>query len=248
VDFERVGQPVVPLVPDGRVDPGPGQHLVRVPQEVDEQGVLAGRQVEPVPGPRRPLAGQVGGHVGDGEGRPPVAGRPASQGPDAGQQFLERERLRQVVVRAEVETTHAILHAVLCGENQHGHFPGPGAKALQHLEPAHLGQAEIEDQQVEFEARNRVIGCGAGGDTVHGVSRIPKAAHQTLGQNRVVLGDQYPHPARSPFAAARMPRVDIVEIQFITTGSRNRHGATRRRARWTLANARLSVRLARHTP
>ena len=82
VDFERVREPVVPLVPHLLVDPRAAQHLVRVPQEEDQQGLLLGGQVEPLPGPLGPVGGQVEPDVGvgqDGAARSRPGGGPGAR-------------------------------------------------------------------------------------------------------------------------------------------------------------------------
>ena len=82
-----------------------------------------------------------------------TAGAAACERAHARFQLLQRERLGQIVVGAQVEPAHAVLDAVLRGENQHGQLAAPAAQALQHLESAHLRQADVQDEQVEFEAR-----------------------------------------------------------------------------------------------
>ena len=129
------------------------------------------------------------------------------EGAHARFQFLERERLGEVIVGAEVEAAHAGFDAVLRGEDQHGQLAAAPAQALQHLEAVHPGKADVEDQQVEFEARDRAIGLGAGRDAVDRVPALAQARRETIGQNRVVFGDQNPHPARPPFAASWSPHV-----------------------------------------
>ncbi len=168
-----------------------------------------------------------------------LAGRAAArERAHARLQLLERERLGEIVVGAEVEAAHAVLDAVLRGEDQHRQFAAPAAQALQHFEPAHLRQAEVEDQQVEFEARDRAIGFGAGRHAVHRVARIAQAAQQTVGQNRVVFGDQNPHPAR-PLVRGRRCRRPLPRA-----GNRDSSLAKCRRAR-TCATIRYNRRLAR---
>jgi hypothetical protein len=43
----------------------------------------------------------------------------AQQGTQPGQQFLNRERLHQIVVRAAIQAAHPIRQAVPRGDNQH---------------------------------------------------------------------------------------------------------------------------------
>ena len=48
VNLQRIGEPIVPLVPDVLVNPRPRQDLAGMPQEEDQQRVLLGRQRQSV--------------------------------------------------------------------------------------------------------------------------------------------------------------------------------------------------------
>src|SRR5690606_17392044 len=58
------------------------------------------------------------------------------------------ERLRQVIVRAELEPDNAIDIVAARGQHDHGDVAAP-ANPLQHLEPAEAGKHDVEDQKVE---------------------------------------------------------------------------------------------------
>ncbi|VWB56907.1 hypothetical protein BTE28158_02625 [Burkholderia territorii] len=87
-------------------------------------------------------------------------------------ELVERERLGHVVVRAEVEPLHALVDAVGGGQDQHGEIGIARAQALEHVEPGHPGQPEIEDQQVEGLHRQRGIGLDAALHVVDGIARL----------------------------------------------------------------------------
>ena len=57
----------------------------------------------------------------------------------------------------------------------------------------HAGQAQVEDQQVEFMRGQRGVGLAA---RTHLVDRIPRGAQraqQAIGQHLVVFGNEDPH-------------------------------------------------------
>ncbi len=67
---------------------------------------------------------------------------------DSCQQLLETERLRHVVVRAEVQPADAVGRRVACGEEDHGHVDPVAAHALQDLEAVELGHRDVEDDEI----------------------------------------------------------------------------------------------------
>jgi hypothetical protein len=85
-------------------------------------------------------------------------------------QLRQCERFGEIVVRPEVEGAHTVFHTVLGRENQDRHVAASATQALQHFQPAHLGQSQIQNEQVEFKVGNRAIGGGPGRDAVHGVA------------------------------------------------------------------------------
>jgi hypothetical protein len=62
-----------------------------------------------------------------------------------------------------------------------GSVAAPASQALQHFESAHLRQADVQNEQVEFEVRRCTIGLGAGRHAIHRVPRIAQAPHQAIG-------------------------------------------------------------------
>lgn len=72
----------------------------------------------------------------------------ADQRAHAGAEFVEIERLDEIIVRAGVETFHAIRDGIACRDDQHRQRVRAGAQRLQHVEAVALGQAEVEQHQV----------------------------------------------------------------------------------------------------
>jgi hypothetical protein len=118
------------------------------------------------------------------------------QRPHAGFQLLERERLGKIVVGAEVETAHAGLDAILRRQDEHSQFGAFRAEPLQHLETVHPGKAEVEDQEIELEARDRGEHFGAGGHAVDRITAFAEPCGKTIRQDGIILGNQNAHPAR----------------------------------------------------
>ena len=149
----------------------------------------------------RPTWSKVRPPYSTSDGLPPDAA--ARQGAHARFQLLERERLGEIIVGAEIETANAGLDAVLRGQDQHGQVRGSCARRrFSTSSPLIRGRPEVEDQQVELEARDRADRPRRRSRRGRPNTRFAQARGETLGQDRVVLGDQNAHPARPPFAAS----------------------------------------------
>jgi hypothetical protein len=87
------------------------------------------------------------------DARPAVRLRAAQQRAHARGQLGHGERLHHVIVRAEVEAPHAVVHRVARGEHEHRHgavfLRRAAAQAAQHLETVHLRQPDVENHEVE---------------------------------------------------------------------------------------------------
>src|SRR6185437_5831620 len=73
---------------------------------------------------------------------------PTQQRADVRQKLLEAERLRQVVVRTEVEPLDAILHRVSRAEDQYRFVEARTAPFRQQVQTVAVGQTEIDNVRV----------------------------------------------------------------------------------------------------
>src|SRR5205823_2567367 len=124
--------------------------LAAVEGEELQQGVLARRQPEFLAGPTDGAAAGVDLQVVDAEQRAFDGVRAADQGAEAGEQFLQLERLGQVVVGAEVEALDLVLDAAAGGEDEDVGRQGLRAAAplLQQRQAVLFGQHQVEDDDV----------------------------------------------------------------------------------------------------
>jgi hypothetical protein len=72
----------------------------------------------------------------------------AEDGPDAGEQFGEGERLGQVVVGPEVQPPDPVLHLPAAGETQDGGAAVGGTQLLQHPPAAAVWQVDVQNDEV----------------------------------------------------------------------------------------------------
>ena len=152
---------------------------------------LAAREVEHDP-PRRE-------HVLLG-GRLPGAKLDA----DAREQLVERERLGDVVGRAELEPAQLRLEVGAGREDQHRQ-PGPLAMELtQHLETAQAWQEQIEHDEVETARRRERKPVPAVVGREHAVALSFQPSRKKGLDTGLILDHQDPH--RSPIDRASSPR------------------------------------------
>ena len=124
-----------------------------------------------------------------------LTGAATGQRPHARFQFRQGEGLGQVVVGAGIEAAHAILDAVLRGQDQHRHGALARAQAAQHVDTGELGQAEIENQQIVHLRQQRRVGILAIVDMIDRIAGLAQGADQAIGNDGVVFGKKNSHDA-----------------------------------------------------
>ena len=128
---------------------------------------------------------------------------------DAGDQFILMEGFCHVVVGADAETLDLVLDAGETGEDQNGSFDLGDPKLLQHVIAGHVGQVEVEQDNVvvvkfsEIDAFFPEIG-GVDVETLglqHQFDRLRDGA--------VIFYQQYAHasPLSSPLRASGRPHL-----------------------------------------
>jgi hypothetical protein len=117
-------------------------------QQVLEQRVLPRREGDPPAAPGHVAGRRIEGEVGEPQHRRPRGGAPPQQGANARQELLERERLGQVIVGAEVESRHLVVDGVARGQEEDRTPDALLAERPEHLEAVAAGQHDVEDDEV----------------------------------------------------------------------------------------------------
>ena len=167
------------------------------------------------------------------------AGRRRRERAQAGEQLVERERLREVVVGADVEARHAIGDRVACRQHQHGRPDAVGAQPATRLEAVDLGQHDVEHDRVvvvRLAHPERVL---AARRDVGRMALLGESATQECRDLRLVLDHENAH--RAPLSRwshvrtikARWPRVRLMALQsgaqHSASHEERRRGSARRR-------------------
>ncbi len=100
---------------------------------------------------------------------------PPGESPQARQQFLEVERLGQVIVGAAVQSGHPIVHRVARRQHEDGRVESAPAQFPANVMSVLDRQHDVQNHQVIGVHRGLVERLLAIGGHVHGVSLFPKA-------------------------------------------------------------------------
>ena len=136
------------------------QHLAGVGQKGFGQGDLAGRQVDLTIAHPRPPRAQVEAEatVAQRAGRRARIRVAAQPQPNPGQQLLEAERFRHVVVGTALEAGDGVGDGRSRGQHDHRRGDALTPQPVERLEAIDVGQADVEDHQVEV-VRHRELGA-----------------------------------------------------------------------------------------
>ncbi len=132
-----------------------GQHLAGVLHQHAQQIVFLGRELDLLVADLDDAPHQVDRQLAETEDRALALDLQlvAKRGPDAGQKLVHAERLGHIVVGAEIEGLHLGGLVAAAREHHDRHALVLAAQQAQELEPLHVRQAEIEDDQVRLARR-----------------------------------------------------------------------------------------------
>src|SRR3954466_15830411 len=148
VDVDDVRAVLVVVVPGVLEQLVAREDLAGVAHERLQELELLGRQVYLAVAPPDPAGGGVELQVADLEHRRALDRAATGEGAQARQQLGERERLGEIVVRAGVETRHAVLDRVARGQHDH-RGPDPFlTQPLARLEAVDARQHHVQDDRV----------------------------------------------------------------------------------------------------
>ena len=106
---------------------------------------------------------------------------------------LERERLREIVVRARLESAHAVVDGVARGEHENRSLDAVLARVSADVEPVATRQHDVEYDDIELSERDRL----ARGCRVSRVARLDERLAQSLQEDsrelRVIFDEKYAH-------------------------------------------------------
>jgi hypothetical protein len=126
-------------------------------------------------------------------GRAAALGAPAQHGADARQQLARLKGLGQVVVGAQLQADDAVHRVALGGEHQHRHLgrgAGQRADAAAHVQAVHVGQHQVEDDQIGRIGLHAFQSAEAVSGVRKGKSRLDQVFADHPGQAAIVFDHQ----------------------------------------------------------
>jgi hypothetical protein len=131
-----------------------------------------------------------------------MTGRAAQERANAREHFFHVEGLRHIIVGAGIEALHLLRPAVARGQNQHRRVLAAAAPGLQHGNPVHLRQAEIEDDRVIGFALAEIMRFLAVESLVDGIARLAQGGAKLAIEIGIVFDNEeahgYPNIGRDP--------------------------------------------------
>ncbi len=126
------------------------------------------------------------------------------ESPDASEQFIDRERLGDVVIRAGIQSVH-LVRRVRTARDDQDRYLGPSAERLHYLDTVELRHSQIQHHQVGAMRGGQVqrLDTVVGGDDVvaAGAERDLECAEDLW----IVVCDQYLHRPLNPRRWSRRP-------------------------------------------
>ena len=202
--LDGVRRDVVVEAVEAFLDQSARHDLTDAPQEDLEQIDLAAGEIERAPLDRGRARRRVEGDATGLENGAERRARPPQQSPAAGEEFLHLEGLDDVVVGAGVETGDPLVERTTRrGDDHRRRKPGRPAPP-QPIDAVAVGQAEIEDDDVETGDVERRGGGLEITDRVRREAAAPEAVDDEAGEPSIVLDHQCSHAFLVPVIIDRI--------------------------------------------
>ena len=133
----------------------------------------------------------------------------------ARQQFHERERFGQVIVRALFQALHAIIHRAAGAQNQDGRAGLAVANLLQHGKAVDVRQPEIEHDQIVLGGMNHIKRRASVGPDINSVASAFESAPEKIGDSLFVFDNQNPHSSLEYSACPCRPVIRDINVPIM---------------------------------
>ncbi len=128
---------------------------------------------------------------------------------DPGDHFLQAEWLSDVVVAAESQPADLVFGGIARGQEHHGGVRAAAAKPPDHVEPVHVGEHDVEDDEIRPVPARLLHGLGPCRRGHHLETRVTQASGEQFADARLVLDDKQPG-IRGPTVTRRLIHDTII--------------------------------------
>ncbi|MBG9885105.1 hypothetical protein ABE10_00595 [Bacillus toyonensis] len=196
------------VLPDVIEDLRLRQHAVRVEHQVAQELELGRAQLDRRRADEDVVRVLIHGQLAGADDRLLVGLHRAAQDRlGAGDDLVEAEGLGDVVVAAGVEPLDLVLRVVLRGEEEDRSGEAGAPKALGDAEPVHVGEHDVEDDEVGLLLEDGGDGGGAVGDGLHRESGEAQPRGQQVADVRFVVDDQDARFSHAPIMVTSSMRM-----------------------------------------
>ncbi len=175
-----------------------GDHLAGAHEEKLEKPQFARRNFDRYAAGGKAACIEIQRDVAVADDRTAQPGLAPEQDPDARLELADIERLDQVIVGTEVEALHPFFGRAARRQDQHGRPVLPGPHGAQHVEPIHLRQVQVQDDQIEALGRGDGMRGSAIIHHVDGVATVTQEGREALCQGLIVFNEQDSQLSRLP--------------------------------------------------
>lgn len=210
MDVQEVGKAVVFFVEKVLVEFGAGDDLASVKGEVFEKRVLTSGEWHLLGGEGHASCSGVDGEFADFNRGMAGSLRASDEGPDSGEEFIEIEGLRKVVVGTVIQSFDAVGRGVERRKHEHGSLVAR-TERLEDFPAVELRHQDIEKDCIVAGLLGFVETLFAVARSIDGVIFLSQARGEATLENRIVFDDEQAHGELGK----------SIKGAFVSEGSRN---------------------------
>src|SRR5690606_5215907 len=117
-------------------------------------------------------------------------------------QFIQLERLDQIIVGARIKTFDTIRQGIARANNNDRDRTVAGTQLFQHLDAVEAGQSEIKQHQVEMLALQRTQYLVTAINPVDGITVSTQGTLQAIAKQRIIFNQQQSHACALPIGTS----------------------------------------------
>src|SRR5690242_3858366 len=193
INLDQIREGIELLIPNVLGNFGTAHNAAGIASEKFEESVFLRGHRDWLSRTRDILAAGVNDEIGEDNLLGLQSSCPAQQGPDARQEFLELERLGEVIIRAAVEPADAVLDGVSRGQHENGQALTGVAELLADGQAVGRRNHDVEDGEIVGVDGCVVERLAAGRDNVDSVGLLAQTFGDEPSDSGIIFRQQNAH-------------------------------------------------------
>src|SRR5579883_3064688 len=193
VDVNDVSVAVKIHVPDRLGDQGTRQNFACAARQHGEEKKFFGRQFEPLPGSGRTLTQQIDLQICKTDRLLSARWATTQQGAHARQQFGKSERLYQIIVSAQFESTHPLMNRIASSQKKHWYLTARLPQPVENFPTIQPRHHDVQNDEIELRFQRHVEPIQSVTCHIRDIARFSKAFLKKFGGLAFVFDDQNSH-------------------------------------------------------